>query len=153
MCFKVLGCSMMCQDFPETLKWNKPSPEVGETGTWKIVPSTRRLRSGQPRNSHRRGGQRWFDHHFRPAVRVFWETKKKEMQRDMWTTNHNFQIPRMTQHQKVIEGQNVPVGRNFTHTKTPRTHTQTIKIIINSIINYQIDILISIPLFCEKQIF
>ena len=70
---------MMCEEFPETLKLHKPSPEVGETGTWKTVPAVRKMKSGQPRFGPRRGGQRWFDHHFRPAVRVFWETKKKEM--------------------------------------------------------------------------
>ena len=113
---------MMCEEFPETLKFHKPSPEVRETGTWKTVPAVQKMQIWAAQQGGQRGGQRQFDHHFRPAVRVFWETKKKGMQRDMWTTNHNFQIPKMTQHQKVIEGQKVAVGRNL-HTLKHQEHT------------------------------
>ena len=49
MYFKVLGCSMMCKYFPETLKLTKPSPEVGETGALKTVPAYRNCVSGLPK--------------------------------------------------------------------------------------------------------
>ena len=81
---------MICVVFPEILKLTKPSPEVVETGTWKTVPITEKLAFWAAQKQQQRGGQRWFDHHFRPTVSLFWKTKKKEMERDMWTTNHNF---------------------------------------------------------------
>ena len=77
---------MMCKYFPETLKHHKPSPEVGETGALKTVPATDDGGFWAAQKRSRRGGQRWFDHHFRP-IRVFsGETKKKEMKCDVHTT-------------------------------------------------------------------
>ena len=57
---------MMCKYFSETLKLTKPSPEVGETGALKTVPANRKLRFWAAQKAVRRGGQRLFDHHFRP---------------------------------------------------------------------------------------
>ena len=56
---------MMCKYFSETLKPHKSSPEVGETGALKTVPAKPKTEIWAAQMVFHRGGQRWFNHHFR----------------------------------------------------------------------------------------
>ena len=67
---------MMYEVLPETIKLNKITRELKDLAAWKTVPD---YRIWVTQNVLGRDGQRWFDQFFRPARRLFWNSKTMSM--------------------------------------------------------------------------
>ena len=63
---------------PEIIKLNQQTRELKDLTALKSVPATK-IWAPQifwvAQKPVQRGGQRWFDHQFRPATRLFWKNK------------------------------------------------------------------------------